>query len=157
MFRSIVRHIYTGDWPVVSTAVVDADVVAQIMLTSADCFGCTNLKHYFESVFVEKFLNKDNAADMLLLGESHTCALLKEAAIKIYLEHADAVMDRDGWKCVKESNMLLAELFSHHKQSIQADDTEEGQSVTELRDRLLKRGRDVDGSREMLVKRLKAE
>jgi hypothetical protein len=82
---------------------------------------------------------------------------LKEAAIKIYLEHADAVMDRDGWKCVKESNMLLAELFSHRKQSIQADDTEEGQSVTELRDRLLKRGRDVDGSREMLVKRLKAE
>jgi BTB/POZ domain len=157
-FRCIVRHIYTGDWPVVSAAsVVDADV-ANTMLSSADRFGCTNLKHYFESVIVEKFLNEDSAADMLLLGDSHTCALLKEAAIKICLEHAAAVMDTDGWKRLKESRSLLEELFSasHRKPSNQADDTE-GQSVAELRNRLLKLDRDVDGSREMLVKRLKAE
>jgi speckle-type POZ protein len=163
-FRSIVRHIYTGDWPVASAAaVVDADVAAKTMLISSDRFGCTNLKQYYESVIVEKFLNKDNAADMLLLGDSHTCALLKEAALKICHEQAAAVMDTDGWKRVKESSALLEELFAascHHRQQNNnpADDATEGQSsVAELRDRLLKRGRDVDGSREMLVKRLKAE
>jgi BTB/POZ domain len=157
-FRSIVRHIYTGDWPAVSAAsVADADV-AKTMLTSADRFGCTDLKHYLESVIVEKFLNEDSAADMLLLGDSLTCALLKEASMKICLEQAAAVMDTDGWKRVVESNALMAELFaaSHRKHSNEADDTE-GQSIADLRDQLLKRGRDVDGSREMLVKRLKAE
>jgi BTB/POZ domain len=164
-FRSIVRHIYTGDWPVASAdTVVDADVTAKTMLISADRFGCTTLKHYYESVIVEKFLNKDNAADMLLLGDSHTCALLKEAALKICHEQAAAVMDTDGWKRVKESNALVVELFAasccHHRQRSNnnpADDIEGQSSVAELRDRLLKRGRDVDGSREMLVKRLKAE
>jgi speckle-type POZ protein len=164
-FRSIVRHIYTGEWPASAAAVVDADVAAKTMLISADRFGCTNLKQYYESVIVEKFLNKDNAADMLLLGDSHTCAQLKEAALKICLEQAAAVMDTDGWKRVKESSSLLEELFAascyHHRQHSNNpadDDITEGQSsVAELRDRLLKRGRDVDGSREMLVKRLKAE
>jgi speckle-type POZ protein len=162
-FRSIVRHIYTGDWPV-STSIVDANV-AKTMLIAADRFGCTNLKHYYESMIVEKFLHETNAADMLLLGDSHSCALLKEAALKICLEQAAAVMDTDGWQRVKESNTLLEVLFSAsacHRQhsSNPADDddtTTEGQmmSVAELRNQLLKRGRDVDGSREMLVKRLK--
>jgi BTB/POZ domain len=156
MFQIIVRNIYTSDWPA-AAVLVDADVVKTI-LTLADRFGCINLKQYVESVMVEKFLDQKSAADMLLLGDSHTCAQLKEAAMKIFKNQADAVMDTDGWKRVVESNALMAELFSasHRKQSNQADDTE-GQSVAELRDRLLKRGRDVDGSREMLVKRLKAE
>jgi hypothetical protein len=132
------------------------------MLTSADRFGCTDLKHYLESVVVEKFLNEDSAADMLLLGDSLTCALLKEAAMKICLEQAAAVMVTDGWKRVVESNALMAELFSavatSSSRQTSGDETDPaGQSVAELRDQLLKRGRDVDGSREMLVKRLKAE
>jgi BTB/POZ domain/MATH domain len=159
MFQIIVRYIYTSEWP----AVVDADVATTI-LTLADRFKCINLKHYVESVMVEKFLDQDNAADMLLLGDSYTCAQLKEAAIQIFQNQADTVMSTEGWKHVKESNALLAELLSVLATAQQsaaagstADDDPEGQCVAELRHQLLKRGLDVDGSRETLVKRLKAE
>jgi BTB/POZ domain len=157
-FRSLVRLMYTGDW---SNSFINNANEAKSLLTTANRFGCSRLKLLVESFMVEEFLDASNAADLLLLGESHTCALLKEAAMKICLEQAAVVMVTDGWKRVVESNALMAELFaaSHRKQSTgnQADDDTEGQSVAELRDRLLKRGRDVDGSREMLVKRLKAE
>jgi BTB/POZ domain len=107
MFEIMVRYIYTSDWP----SVVDAEV-AKTMLTLADHFGCINLKHYVESVTVEKFLDEHSAADMLLLGDSHTCAQLKEAAIRIFQNQADVVMNTEGWKRVEESSALLAELLA---------------------------------------------
>jgi hypothetical protein len=62
------------------------------------------------------------------------------------------------------SNALLVELLSvlataqpSAAGTATADDDPEGQCVAELRHQLLKRGLDVDGSRETLVKRLKAE
>jgi BTB/POZ domain len=94
MFQIIVRSIYTSEWPA-AAVIVDA-AVAKTMLSLADRFGCINLKHYVESAMVEKFLDKDNAADMLLLGDSHTCAQLKEAAIKIFKHQADTVMSTEG-------------------------------------------------------------
>jgi BTB/POZ domain/MATH domain len=162
MFQIIVRNIYTSDWP--AAVLVDADVATTI-LTLANRFGCINLKHYVESVMVESFLDQDSAADMLLLGDSHTCAQLKEAAVKIFKNQADAVMNTEGWKRVKESSALVAELLSVVATTTQPsartgttnDDHPDGQCVAELRNQLLKRGLDVDGSREMLVKRLKAE
>jgi BTB/POZ domain len=156
MFQIIVRSIYTSDWP----AFVDADV-AKTMLTLADHFGCINLKHYVESVIVEKFLDEQSAADMLLLGDSHTCAQLKEAAMKIFQNQAVMVMNTEGWIRVKESSALLAELLSvlattQPSAGATADDPA-GQCVAELRNQLLQLGLDVDGSRETLVKRLQAK
>jgi BTB/POZ domain len=145
MFQIMVRYIYTSEWP----AFVDAEV-AKTILILADRFGCINLKLYMESVIVEKFLDEDNAADMLLLGDSHTCAQLKEPAIQIFKNQADVVMNTEGWKRVQESNALVVELFL----SVTNDDDPEGQCVAELRNQLLQRGLDVDGSRETLVKRL---
>jgi BTB/POZ domain len=160
MFQIIVRYIYTSDWPAVDAVIVDADVATTI-LTLANRFGCIGLKQYLESVIVEKFLDKDSAADMLLLGDSHTCAQLKEAAIKIFKNQADVVMNTEGWKRVKESSALLEELLSVLATTPQSaatnDDDPDGQCVAELRNQLLKRGLDVDGSREMLVKQLKTE
>jgi hypothetical protein len=150
MFQIMVRYIYTSDWP--ASVIVDAKV-AKTMLTLADRFGCINLKLYVESVMVEKFLDVDSAADMLLLGDSHTCALLKEAAITIFQNQADTVMNTEGWKRVHESNALVVELFL----SVTNDDDPAGQCVAELRNQLLELGLDVDGSRETLVKRLHAK
>jgi hypothetical protein len=145
-----------------SPAFVDAEV-AKIILILADRFGCINLKLYMESVMVDKFVDKDNAADMLLLGDSHTCAQLKEAAMRAFQNQADVVMSTEGWIRVEESRALLAELLSVLATTTQpsgagatADDPE-GQCVGELRNQLMKRGLDVDGSRETLVKRLKAQ
>jgi BTB/POZ domain len=147
MFGIMVRYIYTSDWP--AAVIVDAQV-AKTMLILADRFGCINLKLYVESVMVEKFLHVDNAADMLLLGDSHTCAQLKEPAMKIFKNQADTVMNTEGWKRVHESNALVVELFL----SVTNDDDPAGQCVADLRNQLLELGLDVDGSRETLVKRL---
>jgi BTB/POZ domain len=158
IFEIIVRNIYTSDWP----AIASADVAKSILIL-ADHFGCINLKLYVESVIVEQFLDEKSAADMLLFGDSHTCALLKEAAIKIFQNQADAVMHTEGWKRVKESNALLAELLSVLAMTIKqcgagtTDDDPAGQCVAQLRNQLLQLGLDADGSRETLVKRLKAK
>jgi hypothetical protein len=160
MFRVMVRYIYTEELP---TMKLDFKA-AQALLITANRFGCNRLKLYIESVLVDKFLNEHNAADLLLLGDSHHCALLKEAAMKLLYQSCCSglvVRHTEGWQRVKESALLLEELFffsvGQHANSGDDDhDDMNGQSVTELRDRLLKRGRDdVDGSREMLVKRLK--
>jgi hypothetical protein len=100
-------------------------------------------------------LNVGNAADMLLLGDSHSCALLKEAALKVCQNNPGAIMETEGGKLVAESNALLLELFSPGTAQRHEPDDTKGQSVAELRNRLLKRGCvDLDGSRAMLVKRL---
>jgi hypothetical protein len=126
---------------------------------------CT-VKLWMESVIVDKLLNADNAADLLLFADAHHCALLKETAMKICQNNADAVMRTEGWARLKESSTLLAELFAavattNKRAAADDDDDPERLGVAELRNRLLrKRGRivdDVDGSREMLVKRLKSE
>jgi hypothetical protein len=158
MFRIMVRYIYTEEWP--TTTKLDLKA-AKALLTTANRFGCRRLKLWIESVLVDKFLDEHNAADLLLLGDSHHCALLKEAAMKLLYQSrysGGVVRNTEGWQRVKESALLLEELFffSAGQHASDDDDDTNGQSVAELRDRLLKRGRDdVDGSREMLVKRLK--
>jgi hypothetical protein len=164
IFRTMVRYIYTEEWPTMTKLDFKA---AKALLITANRFGCSRLKLYVESVLVDKFLNEHNAADLLLLGDSHHCALLKEAAMKLLCQSRCSgvvVRHMEGWQRVKESAKLLEELFffsatagAQHAYSGDDDDNDtNGQSIAELRDRLLKRGRDdVDGSREMLVKRLK--
>jgi BTB/POZ domain len=160
-FRSIYRYIYTGNWsPSSSDGTVDADVdagVAKTTLTLADFFGCTGLKLMVESVMVDKVLKASNAAEMLLLGDSLHCALLKEAAIKEIFEYKDAARDSAGWALLKESNTLLEELMNK-SMGMRSDETAATAVLTvgELRDQLLEHGAAVDGSREMLVQRLLA-
>jgi hypothetical protein len=171
-FRAIVRYIYTEEGPQEQKiddgddCSIDLEAV-KTLLTTSNWFGCKGLKLWMESVIVDKHLDADTAADLLLLADAHHCALLKETAMKICQNHADVVMGTEGWTRLKESNALLAELFTAvattNKSVAAADDDNDPErlGVAELRNRLLrKRGRivdDVDGSREMLVKRLKSD
>ena len=61
---------------------------------------------------------------------------------KAYGKHPSAVMESDGWSNVAESNRLLVELLKFL-------------DVSALRERLLEAKLDVDGSREIVVERLK--
>jgi BTB/POZ domain len=152
-FRAVISNIYTEEW---SNDSMDLEEVKQLITTS-NRFGCTRLKLLVESVMVDKHLHVSNAADMLLLGDSHSCALLKEAAFKICQNNPDAIMETEGGQRLAESSALLLELFSPGTAQRHEPDDTKGQSVAELRNRLLKRGCvDVDGSRAMLVNRLKA-
>jgi BTB/POZ domain len=159
-FRTIYHYVYTGEWcPDSLDGTVDADVdagVAKKTLTLADRYGCTGLKLLVESVMVDQILDASNAAEMLLLGDSLNCALLKEAAIAEIFASMDATMTGSpGWELLVESNTLLEKLL---KMSIgmpsNETDATAGLSVGELRDQLLEHGAAVDGSREVLVQRL---
>jgi hypothetical protein len=130
---------------------------------------------------VDKLLTESNAAELLLLGDALSCALLKEAAIHICKKYS-AVTSSQAWATVQESTTLLAELLAaaprrrrhRHRRgtkkghrSNEKTDVEE-LSVGELRDRLLRHQHGggtccscdddeiVDGSRETLVHRLRA-
>jgi hypothetical protein len=52
---------------------------AEGLLRAADKYGCVDVKLYTESMLVDKFLNTSNAARLMILRDSHSCALLKEA------------------------------------------------------------------------------
>lgn len=105
---------------------------------------------------MDLYLDDANAARLLLVSHSHSCGLLKEAALKVCIEHVDIVSKSDHWNEVMESAELLGELlFTSRKRSFLLNNTEQ-MSIAELRDLLLEKGQSVDGSRETLINRLKA-
>ena len=126
----------------------DFDTTTAIM-TGSDRYGITDLKLYAESMLVENHLVVANAVDLLLLADAHTCALLKEAAIKLCAKNALQVSTLPSWATVMESPKLMADLRKSAEDS--------SPDVTTLRERLDAAGLDVDGSRETLVARLAAQ
>jgi BTB/POZ domain len=157
MFQSIVHYVYSGVWLSSSSdEAIDAGV-AKKTLTLADRYACTGLKLLVESVMVDKVLEASNAMEMLLLGDSLNCAVLKEAAIIQILHSKDTVGSLPGWELLVQSNSLMEQLLNKAR-GTQSDETDATAklSVGELRDQLLTHSgaAAVDGSREVLVQRL---
>jgi len=157
-FKSILDFVYT-----VKTPDLSEETFAIELLAGADLYDCVRLKLYVESILVDKFLRAENAMALLLLADSHSCALLKEAAIELFLTESNTVMKTPDWPKIAESHRLLSELFealvSFHNRipnkntkSKNADELD----VTSLREELEKMDLELDGSREVLVKRLNA-
>jgi hypothetical protein len=160
-FDTMMEFIYTGKVPSFDTTIsIDA---VKSTLTTANRFGVMELKLYMESILIEKFLVPSKAAGLLLLADSCSCGLLKEAAMNMYVTDYIAGMDsKDDWIKLQESNELLTELLvcatSGRKlySSVVDDgngtlDDVGGFDVTSLRERLQKADLDMDGSREILV------
>ena len=160
------------------------ETTATKFLLAADRLDCTDLKLYAESTITDKFLNASNAAHWLILGDSHSCALLKEASMKLYKSDANSVMESDdeSWRKIVESNRLVVELLkfctvtkklpppvgtaavssssstTNNKRKRKNNshiDTVDHLDVTSLREQLLEANLEIDGSREILVDRLK--
>jgi hypothetical protein len=158
-FNAFIEFVYTGKEPELNKNDDDDGDIAKLILDAANRFSCTYLKLYIESVIVEKFLVPSNAAAFLLLADSYSCALLKEASMNMYVIDSLAVMDsKDDWTKLKESNDLLTELLVYatsgrsQKYSSVVDNVDDF-DVTSLRERLEKANLDVDGSRKILVER----
>ena len=159
IFQKLLEFVYTVKIPEVE------DVTAAIeILLAANRFDCIQLKLYVESVIVDKFLTPTIAAKMLILGDSYSCALLKEAAIKLYASDPSAVRGSEGWSELKESTYLLDELLEYVSQELMSykndhdattTTTVDNLDVTSLREQLQESKLEVDGSRSMLVERLK--
>ena len=169
VFKLFLEFLYTGKEPELDKNDEDDGEIVKLILDAANRFSCTYLKLYIESVIVEEFLVPSNAAALLLLADSYSCALLKEASMNMFVIDPLAVMEsKDDWTKLKESNDLLEELLVYTNnpggRKIYSSVVENGDGtlddvddfdVTSLRERLEKANIDVDGSRQILVERWK--
>ncbi|OEU17934.1 hypothetical protein FRACYDRAFT_238364 [Fragilariopsis cylindrus CCMP1102] len=162
IFEQILEYVYT-----VKTPEIKNEGIAIELLVAADRFGCTDLKLYIESTIVDKFLNATNAAKWLLLSDSYSCALLKEASMRLHVSDANTVMEsKDDWSMVVESNRLLEELFKSNSSNSSSNSSSsssnsnavvdiENLDVTTLRETLVYANLEIDGCRNILIERLK--
>jgi hypothetical protein len=159
-FNDLLRFVYTVDQPKYE----DKDLEhATLLLKAADRFGVTQLKLYVESEIVSKILNAGNAASLMLFADANSCALLKEATFKKYFKDTKKVRKSEDWEKMKKSADLLDELLqfgSFWNQKAANNSENESEDVENvrvgtLRDRLQNAQLDIDGKREMLVKRWK--
>lgn len=160
MFRMVLRFVYGGKVP--TKDILEKD--AQTIIRAADRFGCTGLKLFAEAELASADISTDNAAQLILFADATNCALLKEAAMDKFVDDIDGVMASDGYDQVKESPAILAEMVaamaSANKKRPAGNDGDEGKDykrmrVAALRKKLEAKGLDIDGSKEMLVSRLK--
>ena len=182
IFKILLDFIYLS-----ATPEIEDEADARDLLIAVDRFRCVPLKLYAESVLADRFLTVSNAAAMLLLADSRSCAMLKEASTGLFLAYPRAVMAaREDWARVRESRRLLDELlvaFSHTserwndgdddepKNDGDEDRTDDGDDdhdddygaaveamdVIGLRRALEDAGLELDGSRDMLVRRLRSQ
>jgi hypothetical protein len=82
---------------------------ARELLDVADRFGCKGLKLAAE--LAESGITVDTAAEIILLADGKTCALLKEAAIEFFASNPTSVTSSSGWAKIRESATLMAELI----------------------------------------------
>ena len=120
------------------------------LLKLVNRFACTDLKMFLEAEWLEsEALRVENCAEMLLFADANSCALLKEAAMDMIVGNTSKVMKTEGWKSLKESNELVLEVLERQSSC------KEGDTVSGMRKRLASLGLDTDGTKGMLVKRLK--
>ena len=156
-FERILEHVYT----IQTTPDLKYDDETAIkLLIASDCLGYTKLKLSIESIIVDKLLTVSNAVTYLLLSDLHLCALLKEAVMKLHESDAQTVTKLTNWSRFVESNRLLEELFKfmtmqYHGAHNNNSDVIDNLTVSSLFDKLVNMNLDLDGSREMLIERLK--
>ena len=144
LFAMLVRYMYHEALP--SSFDLKKDGIELLKL--ANRFGYTDLKMHIEADLVgSNLLTTETAADYLLLADGISCALLKEAAMDIVVSNYTQMMKSNGWKSLKESSTLLAEII----ELSQTPSREAG--VSALRKRCADMGKEVDGTKEMLIKR----
>ena len=152
IFKMILDYIYTVGTPKLKNLDDTKD-----LLIASDCYECLQLKLYVESVMVDKFLEPENAADLLLFGDSHSCALLKEAAVNLFVGNMKAFKNAEAWSKIEESLKLMTELVQAltDKPKTHNGTTIDRMTVARLRKELEKASLALDGSRKILVNRLK--
>ena len=147
--------------------------VAIELCNAGNQFGIVGLKLLAETKILEHpGISISNFSDLILYADAKNCALLKERAIEYYVVNARAIRCHPSYVRVRESAMILDELMdallsrpirrSVSSLSSSGGGGEGGEEDVEydtmgvnlLRRTLNARRLDVDGSREMLIRRL---
>jgi hypothetical protein len=153
IFKSFLDFVY-----LVKTSEIESEAIATELLLAADRYDCVHLKLYVESILVDKFLKAGNAAALLIFADSHSCALLKEASTNLFVTDTETVQNAEAWSKVRESRRLLEELLNSLVRSNKPKNNSseiDQMDVTTLRKELGTANLELDGSRELLVDRLK--
>uniref|UniRef100_A0A7S1YJL8 SAP domain-containing protein n=1 Tax=Grammatophora oceanica TaxID=210454 RepID=A0A7S1YJL8_9STRA len=157
VFRSFLELLYGKEAP----TTFQLKQFGPDLLKVADRFDCRKIKHVIESEIAEYIITAENAAEFLVVADSLNCALLKEAAMECFNMNQDVVMESPGWAAVEESKHLPIELLRSQcrskKRRLISGDGVDDMSVSALRTKLEEKGLDVDGTRAMLVNRLRGE
>lgn len=151
VFTIVLRYIYGQaldvDWEEHSRDVIDA----------ANKYGVSSLKLEAEVWHVRYFeFTVDNVVDELLYADAKTCPLLKEAAIAFITDNAREVLASNTFESVLQAGEISREvIMAMVNRQEQYGHRWDRISVNDLRLELLERGMDLDGSREMMLNRLK--
>ncbi len=110
-----------------------------------------------EEALVRNCINKiEDVAHWIQYADAKTCPLLKECAMEYFVARAKGVMKTESFKTLKQSPRLMEELLL--AATVERDgrlaDAVNMLSVNDLRMELNHLEMDVDGSKEMLVRRL---
>ena len=109
LFAMMIRFMYFGQLP--DELVPETDVIVDL-LKLANRFGFVDLKLLLEAHLVQSgAVAVGNAAEILIIADSLSYALLKEAAMAVVVEDSAKVMKTEGWNKLKDSSSLLAEMF----------------------------------------------
>jgi hypothetical protein len=122
------------------------------------------LKILAETRIVAAGVTPENFSDLMLLADAKGCALLRERCVDHYVLNAREVRRHPSHERVRESAAILGELVDAllarpaRRSRARGDEDADYDTigVDLLRKTLDGRGLDVDGSREVLVRRLRS-
>lgn len=97
---------------------------------------------------------------MLLLSESHSCALLREESVKASVTHLAEASMLPEWSKIMESETLVREIMGNVGRyacciSQNNADSDDRLSIIDLYKKMEAKGLSLDGTRKMLLKRLR--
>ena len=156
LFEIIIRFLYTESLP--EDFDDQADAISVLKL--ADKHGFADLKMLMEARISESkdIITEESAVEILIVAESHNCALLKEAAMKVVVDEMPHIIGKNGWDDLLQWPDLANEVFNTQAKRSRPDENADDLDrlgVSALRSRAADAGLEVDGSREVLIKRLK--
>eukprot|EP00978_Attheya_sp_CCMP212_P039852 scaffold211285_cov46-Attheya_sp.AAC.2 len=149
-FHSLLRFVYTNEPPKPD----EFGENSASLIDVADRFGCTRLKIIAEQDIIASGISVDSVAELILFADAKNCADLKETAIAFFAAHPTAVKKTPGWEKLKESADILSELMDCFIPPNTDLPKEKKICVRDLRMKLDEKGLDLDGTREMLLRRL---
>ena len=138
---------------------------AKDIINACDKYGVVHLKLEAEAWYVKSIeITMDNIMDNLLYADSKNLALLKETAMDYIVANKKRIMGKVPFSNVPGAMMmdLLAAVARGEDTEDDDSDDEEDESIKytkmrvgTLRNMLLEKGLDVDGSREAMIALLK--
>lgn len=126
------------------------------IINAADKYGIASLKLEAEAYYVKSTtLTIDNMLDNLLYADSKNLALLKEAVMEYVVENGEDIVGKVSFENVPGhmiSDLLVAMNRGKKKVAMKSDASDyKSMKVTALRNLLLEKGLEVDGSREAMI------